>query len=105
MNAGFCLGGACLFRHRQASDDDLITRGGSLYTAHEIDRTGTVVRVYHRTDAGSSWTHPVGQTYRYWTELGPDRRKTEGSHGWVQMRCQCPVVRPIEGQTSASEAD
>jgi hypothetical protein len=49
---------------------------------HEIDRTGQVVRIFHRAPSGSSWTHAPGEVYRYFSR----------SHqNWVPMRCECPV--------------
>jgi hypothetical protein len=55
-------------------------------TVGEIDRTGKVVRIFHRT-ATAAWTHAPGERYRYRTQDG----------GWVEMRCDCPV----SGSTAA----
>ncbi len=74
-------------------------------TVGEIDRAGNILRIYHQTEAGSSWTHPPGERYRYRAELGPERRRAEGKYGWVEMACPCPLGTQPEGHAGASEGD
>ena len=59
-------------------------------TVGEIDSTGKIIRIFHRT-ATSAWTHAPGERYRYRTQAGD----------WVEMRCDCrvsesPTARPDE---------
>jgi hypothetical protein len=57
-------------------------------TVGEIDSTGRIVRIFHRT-ATASWTHAPGELYRYRTRT----KDQDGRNvmGWVEMRCECPV--------------
>lgn len=43
------------------SDSRRITRRWAGYTAVELNRAGERVRVFHRTDGGSQWTHPYAE--------------------------------------------
>lgn len=54
-------------------------------TVGEIDSTGRIVRIFHRT-ATASWTHLPGETYTY--------RGGRHGKGQVTMECPCRVSSP-----------
>lgn len=67
-------------------------------TVAEIDATGEVVRIFHRTQT-ASWTHAPGEKYRYWGGR-------HGSEHWVEMGCPCTenFPRTAEDRSDTREA-
>jgi hypothetical protein len=66
-------------------------------TAHEIDREGNVLRVFHRTST-MAWTHAPGERYSY-VSSSHDR----GFRGQrVEPPCSCTVAAET-GPTTPSE--
>ena len=54
-------------------------------TVGEIDGTGQIIRIFHRT-ATASWTHLPGERYMY--------RGGRHGKGQVTMECPCPASSP-----------
>jgi len=69
-------------------------------TVGEIDASGRIVRIFHRTDT-ATWTHAPGEEYRYWTDRGPQAGRGQDRYGWVEMRCDCRRI-PDERQNGES---
>jgi hypothetical protein len=66
-------------------------------TVGEIDATGQIVRISHRTST-AAWTHLPGERYRYWTDKGPQAGRGKDRYGWVEMRCDCAQI-PTDRRT------
>jgi hypothetical protein len=60
-------------------------------TVGEIDGTGQIIHIFHRSDT-AAWTHAPGERYRYWTDKGPQAGRGKDRYGWVEMRCDCRQI-------------
>ena len=67
-----------------------------MMTVGEIDGTGQIVRIFHRTDT-ASWTHPPGVRYTY--------RGGRHGKGQVTMECPCRGSSPPVKDHAAALAD